>query len=102
MSAQPSIDKKVLLKLDPDSLNFGVVEQDFEGEADPARMSLTMKDWIWISALYSDGRQIETSQPDLFTLCFTEDGFDSRYHDAEFIAWCGRPLASSRRTAVVR
>ncbi|CAN0601933.1 unnamed protein product, partial [Ectocarpus sp. 12 AP-2014] len=62
MSAQPSIAKNVLLKLDPDSLSFGVVEHDFEGEADPARMSLTMKGWTWISALYSDGRQIEPSQ----------------------------------------
>ncbi|TYC62499.1 META domain-containing protein [Marinobacter sp. BW6] len=86
MSAQPSIAKNVLLKLDPDSLSFGVVEQDFEGEADPARMSLTMKDWTWISALYSAGRQIEPSRPDLFTLSFTEDGRFSATTDCNQIS----------------
>lgn len=74
MSAQPSISKSVLLKLDPDTLQFGVVERDFEGEADPSRMSLTMKDWTWIYALYGDGRRIEPSQPDLFIVSFSEDG----------------------------
>lgn len=86
MSVQPSIDKNVLLKLDPDSLSFGVVEQAFEGEADPARMSLTMKDWNWISALYSDGRQIEPGQPGIFTLSFTEDGRFSATTDCNQIS----------------
>lgn len=86
MSAQPSMGKSVLLKLDPDTLQFGVVERDFEGEADPSRMSLTMKEWTWTSALYSDGRQIEPRQPDIFTLSFTEDGRFSATTDCNQIS----------------
>jgi len=33
MTAQPSIGKSVYLKLDPDSLQWGIVMPDFEGEA---------------------------------------------------------------------
>jgi hypothetical protein len=46
---QPSIGKSIHLLLDPETMQFGEVVQDFEGEADPARMTLTMKTWKWIS-----------------------------------------------------
>ncbi len=74
MAVTPSVGKSVWLKLDPQAVQFGVVEQNFEGEADPSRMSLTMKDWAWVSALYNDGRSIEPSQLGLFALSFEEDG----------------------------
>lgn len=62
MTALPTVGTSVWLKLNLDTLQFGVVEQDFEGEADPLRMSLAMKDWTWVSALYNDGRRIEPNQ----------------------------------------
>lgn len=74
MTVQPTVGKSVLLKLDPNALQFGVVEQDFEGEVDPSRMSLTMKDWTWISALYNDGRSVEPRESGRFTLSFTDNG----------------------------
>ena len=74
LTTEPSISKSVWLKLDPEAKQFGVVEQNFEGEADPSRMSLMMKDWVWVSALYNDGRSIELNQPGRFTISFTEDG----------------------------
>src|SRR3989344_2925791 len=74
MTVAPSVSKSVWLKLDPAAMQFGIVEQNFEGEAEPTRMSLVMKDWTWISALYEDGRSIEPNQPDSFVLSFDEDG----------------------------
>ena len=59
MVATPSVGKSVWLKLNPETMQFGVVEQYFEGEADPSRMSLTMDEWAWVSALYNDGRSVE-------------------------------------------
>ncbi len=36
MTAQPAVGKSTYLKLDPDSMQWGIVEPDFEGEADTA------------------------------------------------------------------
>ncbi|MBU1293057.1 META domain-containing protein [Patescibacteria group bacterium] len=73
MTAQPSVGRSVWLKLDPVALQFGVVEQNFEGEADPNRMSLTMKTWEWVRAEYNDGTVV-TPNRDVFTLTFKNDG----------------------------
>ena len=67
-------------------MQFGVVDQDFEGEVDPSRMSLTMKEWMWSSALYNDGRSIEPDQPNAFILTFTEDGRFSATTDCNYIS----------------
>lgn len=72
MTAQPSIGKSAFLKLDPETMQFGEVQQDFPGEADPSRMSLSMKKWQWISALYNDGRKINPAN-DRFTITFNPD-----------------------------
>src|SRR3989344_4274380 len=74
MTAQPSIGKTIWLKLDPATMQFGQVEQNFEGEADPSRMTLDMKTWNWVSALYSDGREILPKKAGAFTLTFENDG----------------------------
>lgn len=74
MTAQPSVGKSIWLKLDPATMQFGEVEQGFEGEADPSRMTLGMKTWVWLSALYNDGREILPRRPGVFTLTFEEDG----------------------------
>jgi len=86
MSTQPSVGKSIWLKLDPQTMQFGVVDQDFEGEVDPSRMSLTMKEWMWSSALYNDGRSIEPDQPNAFILTFTEDGRFSATTDCNYIS----------------
>lgn len=74
MTAQPSMGKSVWLKLDVGSMQFGEVVQDFEGEADPKRMSLGMKKWNWISALYNDGKKVTPKTEGVFTLSFGKDG----------------------------
>lgn len=73
-SVQPSLGKSIHLKLDPAALQFGEVAQDFEGEADPSRMTLSMKTWKWISALYNDEREVKPAKADAFTLTFGADG----------------------------
>ncbi len=75
----PSVAKSIWLKFDASSMQFGEVEQNFEGEADPSKMTLQMKTWVWISATYKDGRKIIPKQPGQFTLSFTDkDRFSAR------------------------
>lgn len=73
MSVASSIGKSVSLKLDPATMQFGIVEQNFEGEADTSRMSLTMKTWKWVRAEYNDGKVI-VPKKDVFALTFKDDG----------------------------
>lgn len=70
----PSVGKTIWLKLDPQSRQFGEVEQNFEGEANPATMKLDMKPWVWISALYNDGREVMPKEKDAFKITFGKDG----------------------------
>lgn len=49
------------------------VAENPEGEADPSRMTLTMTEWRWVSALYNDGRTVGPKAFGDFTLTFTED-----------------------------
>ena len=73
MSAAPSLGKSVLLKFDLASMQFGEVVVEFEGEAAPEAMTLQMKDWVWISALYNDGRKVQPNKEGDFILTFGEN-----------------------------
>ena len=72
-TVQPSLGKSLYLKFDPVSLDFGEVVQNFEGEADSGRMSLSMKKWTWMRATYSDGKSIVPAKAGKFTLTFLPD-----------------------------
>jgi heat shock protein HslJ len=74
MSAAPSVGRTRRLLLDGPTLRFGEVAQDFEGEADPARMTLSMKPWTWIEARYNDGAVVSPRQPGGFVLTLESDG----------------------------
>ncbi|MCR4330828.1 MAG: META domain-containing protein [Patescibacteria group bacterium] len=73
-ATQPSAGKSIWLKLDPKIMQFGEVVQNFEGEADPSRMTLTMKTWTWISTLYNDDRMVSPKMAKAFTLTFNDQG----------------------------
>lgn len=73
-AAQPSVGKSIRLKLDPATLQFGEVVQNFEGEADPDVMELGMKTWVWIRA-DDGGREIVPRQADAFTVRFEAGTF---------------------------
>jgi heat shock protein HslJ len=73
-SVSPSVGKSIQLLLDTETMQFGEVVKDFEGEADTSRMSLGMKTWTWISVTYSDGTTITPKQVRAFTLDFKNNG----------------------------
>lgn len=70
-STAPSVGTSVWLIFDLKTMQLGEVAQNFEGEADPARMKLNMKTWSWISATYSDGKKIIPKDSSKFQLTFT-------------------------------
>jgi heat shock protein HslJ len=82
---QPSVGKTLRLKLDPTTMRFGIVANDFEGEASPASMSLTMKTWNWIDVTYNDGTRIPAKDPSQFKLDFKEGGTFSASTDCNGI-----------------
>ena len=73
-SVAPSTAKSIQLLLDPTTMQFGEVVQDFSGEADPARMGLDLKTWTWVRTASADGREITPRRADRFTLAFSADG----------------------------
>ncbi len=74
-ATMPSVGKTIWFLLDPRTRMFGQVEKDFSGEADPSRMTLSMKSWTWVEALYNDGRKVAPRNPARpFTLTFVAGG----------------------------
>lgn len=69
----PSVGKSVWLLLDPTTMQFGHVEQNFEGEADPSMMRLGMKTWDWDTTTYNDDTTFVPRHEKEFTLTFNPD-----------------------------
>lgn len=82
----PSFGKSIWLLLNIETMQFGEVAQNFEGEADPSRMTLGMKTWAWMSTLYNDGKKIMPKQPGIFTIAFLSDGTFSATTDCNSIS----------------
>ncbi len=70
----PSVGKSIRLILDPKTLQFGEVAQNFEGEADPIKMSLGMKQWTWIKTQTNEGKETTPNDSESFKLTFINDG----------------------------
>ncbi len=70
----PSIGKSLYLILDSETMQFGEVVQEFEGEADSSVMTLEMKTWEWLRAEFGNGEVLSPKIKDKFTLTFTNDG----------------------------
>ena len=68
----PSVGKSVWLKLDTKTLQLGEVIKNFEGEADPNKMTLGMKTWNWVNTKYSNGTTV-TPKTNKFALTFKAD-----------------------------
>lgn len=67
----PSLGKSLWAKLDVNTLQPGEVVQNFEGEADPKKMSLGMKTWSWVRTELNDGSVVTPKNPEKFKLTFT-------------------------------
>ena len=74
MTDSPSLGKSLYIKLDPASMQFGEVVQNFEGEADPNVMTLDMKTWNWVRTTYNDDTTITPNSENTFGITFKEDG----------------------------
>lgn len=73
-AVRPSIGKSIRLLLDSHTLQWGEVADQFEGEADPSRMTLGMKSWVWIKTLYNNDTVITPTKEGVFTLTLQDDG----------------------------
>lgn len=71
---QPSLGKSLYLRFSTTTMDFGEIVQDFEGEADPSLMKLTMKPWKWVEVQMNDGNVIVPKKPDLFSITFNDKG----------------------------
>lgn len=61
----PSVGKSIVLIFNTNDFSFGEVVQNFEGEASPSEMSLSMKTWEWQTTADKQGK---------FTITFAADG----------------------------
>jgi heat shock protein HslJ len=86
MSAKPSIGQSVWLKFDPETMQFGEIVKDFEGEANPEMMTLHMKSWEWIQTDYNDGTVITPNKLDNFIIIFKEDNTFSATTDCNLMS----------------
>ncbi len=73
-AVRPSNGKSLWLKLDQATMQFGIVVQNFEGEADPSIMKLTMKTWEWVSTRYNNDTTVMPKRVNAFSVTFNSDG----------------------------
>jgi heat shock protein HslJ len=70
---QPSVGKSIWLKLDTETMQFGEVAQNFEGEADSNSMTLDMKTWNWVKTVYSNETVVTPKKANSFTITLNKD-----------------------------
>lgn len=71
-STQPHIGKSIVVHVNTKTYTIGELAQHFEGEADPSRMTLEMKQWEWIKTVHAP-RTITPRVAGKFALRFTAD-----------------------------
>ena len=81
----PRMGKSVWIHLDVARMNIGEWVKDFEGEADPARMTLGMKKWDWISTLYNNDTTVVPKKEKAFSLTFKDNGTFSATTDCNAV-----------------
>ena len=73
-AVSPSLGKSLWLLLDTNTMQFGEVEQNFEGEADPSKMTLGMKEWTWEKTILDNGTKVLPRTGKIFTITFGAGG----------------------------
>jgi len=73
-STPPSVPTEQRVLYDPETKQLIQVAREFEGEADPARMKLSMKTWYWVQTSYNDDSVHSPADADVFSLTFQPDG----------------------------
>ncbi|MEK7588873.1 MAG: META domain-containing protein [Patescibacteria group bacterium] len=85
MTAEPTVGKTIWVHYDKNSGEIGEWVKDFEGEADPDKMTLGMKSWNWISTTYPAGQKIVPLLANKFTVSLKKDGTFSASTDCNGI-----------------
>lgn len=73
MSTPPSQAAVRTFLYDPGEEHLAIVAHDFEGEADPGQMSLSMKTWVWQRTQYNNDTVERPVALKAFTIKFAED-----------------------------
>ena len=94
-TTQPREGKSLFLQYDKDTFRLIQVAVDFEGEADPDRMTLDMTTWRWIRTVYNDGTIITPQKPEAFSLTLRKDGTVSVKTDCNSMS--GNYVVSGKR-----
>ena len=71
-TTRPSVGKSVWIHLNAQTREIGEAVQNFEGEADTARMTLPMQAWTWVRS-EGEGVTVTPKQEGRFTITFKED-----------------------------
>lgn len=74
MTTQPSMGKSLYIHYDATTGTIGEFVKNFEGEANPAVMSLGMKKWLWVKTQMNDGKITTPKKADVFGLTFSKAG----------------------------
>ena len=86
MTAQVSVGKTVQLLLDTNTMQWGIVANNFEGEANADNMTLNMHTWSWVKTVYNNYIEIIPKKSNAFTITFKTDGTFSATTDCNSIA----------------
>ena len=70
----PTVPRQMDVMYVAENQQLAEVAIDFEGEADPNRMTLQMHTWTWIKTVFNNDTAKEPQQAGDFTLSLTEDG----------------------------
>jgi heat shock protein HslJ len=73
MAEEPTVVVRQPFIVDNEDQQIVLVARDFEGEADPNRMTLSMKPWTWITTQYNNDTTQNPKKPGDFILEFQDD-----------------------------
>lgn len=73
MTANPSLGKSLWIHLDPKKSEIGEFVQNFEGEVDTTKMSLTTKPWTWLRTEYTTKPTFTSTHANSFVITFNTD-----------------------------
>ena len=81
----PSHNKSIHLQYDRESFRLIEVAVDFEGEADPDVLTVTLKPWKWIKTIYNNDTEENPAATNAFILTFKDNGAFSATTDCNVL-----------------
>jgi heat shock protein HslJ len=72
-AVEPTHKRSIHLRYNPETFRLIQVAVDFEGEADPDVMTLSMKPWRWIKTIYNNDTEVTPMDTASFVVTFLEN-----------------------------